>query len=95
MRLSSRLPREVMDTASLEVFKARLDGTLRTLIWWEVSLPTAGGLGLDCPFQPKSFCDSVCRSTICMEKRKKIGCLGAEWFTAMPSLPLLVKWLCR
>ena len=76
MRISSRLPREVMDTASLEVFKARLDGTLRTLIWWEVSLPTAGGLGLDCPFQPKSFCDSVCRSTICMEKRKKINRLS-------------------
>ena len=32
---------------SLEVFKARLDGALGNLVWWEVSLPMAGGLELD------------------------------------------------
>ena len=40
----NRLPREVVDAPSLQVFKARLDGTLSNLIYWEVSLPMAGGL---------------------------------------------------
>ena len=40
----NRLPREVVDAPSLEVFKARLDGALSNLIWWKVSLPMAGGL---------------------------------------------------
>ena len=43
----NRLPREVVDTPSLEVFKARLDEALNNLFWWKVSLPTAGGLELD------------------------------------------------
>lgn len=30
-----------------EVFKARLDGALSNLVWWQVSLPMAGGLELD------------------------------------------------
>ena len=42
-----RLPREAVDTQSLEVFKARLDGALSNLVWWEVTLPMAGGLELD------------------------------------------------
>ncbi|KAK4805314.1 hypothetical protein QYF61_018061 [Mycteria americana] len=42
-----RLPREVADAPSLEVFKVRLDGALSNLVWWKVSLPTAGGLELD------------------------------------------------
>ncbi|KAK4817309.1 LOW QUALITY PROTEIN: hypothetical protein QYF61_009162 [Mycteria americana] len=29
-----RLPREVVDAPSLEVFKARLDGALGNLVWW-------------------------------------------------------------
>ena len=37
-----RLPREAADAPSLEVFKARLDGALGGLVWWEVSLPMAG-----------------------------------------------------
>jgi len=44
-----RLPREVVDAPSLEVFKASLDGSLSNLVYWKVSLPIAGGLG---PFQP-------------------------------------------
>ena len=32
-----------VDALTLEVFKARLDGALSTLVWWEVSLPVAGG----------------------------------------------------
>jgi len=32
--------------ASLEVFKARLDGAVSYLVWWTVSLPVAGGLEL-------------------------------------------------
>ena len=37
-----RLPTEVVDTSSLEAFKARLDGALSNLVWWEVSLPIRG-----------------------------------------------------
>ena len=42
-----RLPSEAVDAPSLEVLKARLDGALGNLVWWEVFLPTAGGLDLD------------------------------------------------
>jgi len=41
-----RLPREAVAAPSLAVFKARLDGALSSLLWWEVSLPMAGGLEL-------------------------------------------------
>jgi len=41
----NRLPREVVGAPSLEVFKARLDGALSNLVYWKVSLPTAGGVG--------------------------------------------------
>jgi len=47
---------------TLEVFKARLDGSLSNLVYWEMSLPIAGGLELDDlkgPFQPKPFYDSM------------------------------------
>jgi len=43
----NRLPREVVDAPSLEVFKARLDEALSSLVKWKVSLPMAGGLELD------------------------------------------------
>ncbi|GAB0209666.1 hypothetical protein GRJ2_003432300 [Grus japonensis] len=43
----NRLPREVVEAPSLEVFKARLDGALSNLVYWRVSLPMAGGLELD------------------------------------------------
>lgn len=33
----------VVDAPSLEKFKARLDGTLSSLVWWKVPLPMAGG----------------------------------------------------
>jgi len=57
-----RLPREAVAAPSLAVFKARLDGALSSLGWGKVSLPVAGGLvrgGLQGPFQPKLFYDSV------------------------------------
>ena len=38
-----RLPREAVAAPSLAMFKARLDGALSTLGWWEMSLLTAGG----------------------------------------------------
>ena len=38
-----RMPREAVAAPSLAVFKARLDGALRTLGWWKGSLPMAGG----------------------------------------------------
>jgi len=41
----NRLPREMVDAPSLETFKARLDAALSNLVWWKVSLLTAGGLG--------------------------------------------------
>ena len=39
----NRLPKEVVDTPSLEAFKARLDVALGSLVWWLVTLPVAGG----------------------------------------------------
>ena len=39
-----RLPREAVDAPSLEVPKARLDGALGNLVWWELSVPMAGGV---------------------------------------------------
>jgi len=42
----NRLPREVAEEAlSLETFKARLDGALSNLVYWNLSLLTAVGLG--------------------------------------------------
>ena len=43
----NRLPKEVVDAPSLEVFKARLDVALGSLVLWLVTLPTAGVLKLD------------------------------------------------
>jgi len=55
------LPKEVVDAPSLEAFKARLDVTLASLVWWLATLSIAGGLKLHghCgPFQPRPFYDS-------------------------------------
>jgi len=38
------LPREAVGAPSLAVLKARLDGALSNLVWWQGSLPTAWGL---------------------------------------------------
>jgi len=43
----NRLPREVVDAPSLEIFNTRLDGALSNLVWWKMSLPMAGELELD------------------------------------------------
>jgi len=67
MRHWNKLPTENVDALSLEAFKARLDGTLSNLIWWEVSLPIGGSLELDeinCPFQPKLFYDSMILTSV-------------------------------
>jgi len=56
----NRLPKEVVDAPSLEAFKARLDVTLGSLVWWLATLHIAGGLKLSdhCgPFQPRPFYD--------------------------------------
>jgi len=42
-----RLPREAVDVPSPPVSKARLDGALSNLGWWETSLLMAGGLESD------------------------------------------------
>lgn len=39
--------RETVDSPSLEVFTARLDGALSTLTYWKMSLSTAGLLELE------------------------------------------------
>ncbi|RMC00442.1 hypothetical protein DUI87_23051 [Hirundo rustica rustica] len=41
------IAQEVLDAPSLEVFRARLDGALSHLVYWNLSLPMAGGLELD------------------------------------------------
>jgi len=45
MKHWSRLPRQVVESPSLETFKARLDGAPSNLIELKLSLLTAGGLG--------------------------------------------------
>jgi len=45
-----------------ELFKARLDVALGSLVWWLATLHIAGGFKLDdhCgPFQPRLFCDCM------------------------------------
>jgi len=37
------LPKEAVDAPSLQAFKARLDVALGSLVWWLVTLHTAGG----------------------------------------------------
>lgn len=37
-----RLPRRAADAPSLEVFKAKLDGALGSLIWWRTTSPHEG-----------------------------------------------------
>jgi len=52
--------REVGDAPSLEMFQARLDGALSTLVWLKMSLLTAGGLdwmASEGTFQPQLFYD--------------------------------------
>ena len=58
VRQCHKFPREAADATSLEVLRARLDGALGNLGWWEVSLPMAGGWDW-VAFQPKPVCDSV------------------------------------
>ena len=58
----NRLPKEAVDSPSLEAFKARLDVALGSLVWWLATLHIAGGLKPDdhCgPFQPRPFYDSM------------------------------------
>ena len=43
----NRLPKEVVDAPSLDAFKAGLDVTLGSLVWWLVTLYMAGGLILN------------------------------------------------
>lgn len=38
----NRLPKDVVDTPTLSVFKARLEKALRYLVCWEVSLHIGG-----------------------------------------------------
>jgi len=40
----NKLPKEVVDAPSLGAFKARLDVALGSLVWWLVTLHTAGGV---------------------------------------------------
>ena len=57
----NRLPKEVVDSPSLEAFKARLDVALGSLVWWLVTLHIAGRLILgdrNGSFQPRPFYDS-------------------------------------
>ena len=62
VRFWNRLPREVVDALSLDMLKTRLEGTMGSLVWYQIwrleALPVAGGLELDDPWgpsQPKPF----------------------------------------
>jgi len=48
------MPREVVDAPSLEVFNARLDEALGSLVLWLATLPTAGALELSDLFKARS-----------------------------------------
>ena len=66
------MPREVVDSPSLEEFKARLDVALGSLVRWLVILNIAGELKLDehCgPFQPRPFYDSI---RVCHPKKRTV-----------------------
>lgn len=41
----NRMPREAVDSSSLEMFKARSDGALGSLMWWVATQPIAGWVG--------------------------------------------------
>ena len=43
----NRFPKEAVTAPSMEVFKARLDGALSSLVWWKMSLLMVGGLEPD------------------------------------------------
>ena len=47
MKHWNKLPREIVDAPSLELFKATLDRALSNLVLWEVSLPIVRILKLD------------------------------------------------
>jgi len=66
VRRWQRLPREAVDAPSLKALKARLDGTLGSLVWLE--------LGRLCgPFQSKPFYNStIVYNLVEVEKNKKI-----------------------
>jgi len=49
----AQLPREAVGAPSLEALKARLDGALGNLSWWESALPMAG-LGARCSLKSLS-----------------------------------------
>jgi len=55
----NRLPREVVESPSLEIFQTRLDVVLCSLLWvtllWQESWDYMTDRG---PFQPLTFCDS-------------------------------------
>ena len=73
-----RLPREAVAAPSLAGFKARLDGALSTLVWWNISLLMAGGLGpddLQGPFRPKPFYGSMIRCSVVVILR---ACRGLQ-----------------
>lgn len=52
-----KLPREVVDAASLEPFKVRLDKAVSSLTQLNMSLLTARRVAFEGSSQPKLFCD--------------------------------------
>lgn len=62
LRNWNRLPREVVNVPSLEMWKVKLDRALINLVFWQVPLSTAKGLKIDHlygPFQSKLFYDNI------------------------------------
>ena len=85
----AQLPREVVDTPSLEMLKARLDGAVGSLCWWGAASPWQGSEldGLWGPFQPKPLCDS--RSTVNKRYRKEKCERKQSWMGSKNILHLL------
>ena len=66
LRHWDRIPREVVGASSLRVLKARLDGALSYLVYWEV--PMAGGCNRIISEVPSNSNHSLILCYICFHK---------------------------
>jgi len=87
----NRLPKEVVDTPSLEALKARLDVALGSLVWWLETLHIAGGLKLNGPFQPRLFRFYESMITISTNTFSVPTSLSMNVYTNIPQICILYR----